>query len=78
LEQLTPFVSKGVPKLIEDFEDGKRVWKVPPKRKTGEEYLAMWKSEGGHDDVAVPQEEVEAVQRKNMPEVWEEPAAKAK
>jgi len=51
---------------------------VPPKRTTGEEYLAMWKTEGGHDDVAVPLEEMEAGQKNNMPEVWEEPATKTK
>jgi hypothetical protein len=81
---LTPFVSKTLPKVLEDSDstnvndnDNRTRWKVPAKRITGQQYLELWKQEGGNDEMGGPQV-AEDGQRRNMPEVWEEPATKPK
>jgi large subunit ribosomal protein L41 len=60
------------------MEEANGRWKVPAKRISGEEYLTMWKIEGGSDIVNSPQVSTKAEQKKSVPEVWEEPAAKTK
>lgn len=60
---MTPFVSSRFSKNVEVEYQTK--WEVPKKTITGEEYLAQWKREGGHDLVDTFQ---------NKPDVWEEPA----
>jgi hypothetical protein len=81
---LTPFVSRSLPKVLEDSDalnvndgDNRTRWRVPAKRITGQEYLQLWKQEGGNDDMGDVQVADDG-QRRNMPEVWEERATKAK
>ncbi|KAJ4295158.1 hypothetical protein N0V90_007168 [Kalmusia sp. IMI 367209] len=71
--ELTPFVSSRASMFI---QEGEKKWATVPKEMTGEEYLARWKAEGGHDTVDVPVESVQA--QGKMPEVWEGPKEEVK
>lgn len=54
---------------------GDKKWKTVPEPMTGEEYLAKWKSEGGHDIVNTSRRAPARDQK--MPEVWEAPPQKS-
>lgn len=48
--QLTPFVVRNLSAKYVQSEDGE-TWEVPEKTLSGEKYLEMWKTAGGHDEV---------------------------
>jgi hypothetical protein len=72
---LTPFVSHATEKTVRL----RKGYKAYPKKLTGEDYLRMWKINGGYEPVEGLEQtydnmpEVEEVRtRENMPEVSEE------